>query len=92
MEFGTFMHCKNPNAAHVHTCRSNMLGDLNAFSYSPEFGRIIKMSLANHKSKATQAIRSRLYARDPNQEFKPDPSLQTRWHTVSVKLTCIFHI
>lgn len=63
-----------------------MLEDVNAFSYSPEFGRIIKMSLANHKSKAAQAIRSRLYARDPNQEFKPDPSLQTRWHICEVNI------
>lgn len=82
----TNLDCKNPNAAHVHTCRSNMLGDVNAFSYSPEFERIIKMSLANHKSKAAQAIRSRLDARDPNQEFKPDPSLQTRWHICEVNM------
>lgn len=80
------LDCKNLNAACDHTCRSNMLGDVNAFSYSPEFGRIIKMSHANHKSKAAQAVKSRLYARDPNQEFKPDPSLQTRWHICEVNM------
>lgn len=66
---------------------SNMLlGDVSAFSYGPEFGRIIKMSHANHKSKAAQAVRSPLYAHDPNPEFKPDTSLQTCWHVCEVNM------
>lgn len=51
-----------------------------AFSHGPEFGRIIKMSHANRKSEAAQAVSSRLHARHPEQEFKPDFRLQTRWH------------
>lgn len=63
-----------------------LLVDESAFSHGPEFGRIIKMSHANRKSKAAQAVSSRLYARDPNQEFKPDFSLQTRWHICEVNM------
>lgn len=58
----------------------------NAFSHGPEFGRIIKMSHANRKSEAAQAVSSRRHARHPKQEFKPDFSLQTRWHICEVNM------
>lgn len=60
--------------------------DENAFSHGLEFGRIIKMLHADRKRKAVQAVRSRLYARDPNQELKPDFSLQTSWCICEVNM------
>lgn len=53
--------------------------DENAFSHGLESGRMIKMSHANRRRTAAQAVSSRFHARHPNQEFKPDFSLQTRW-------------
>lgn len=67
-----------------------LLVDENAFSHGPEFGRIIKMSHTNRRSKAAQAVSRRLHARDPNQEFKPDFSLQTRWQ-ICVVYMLILH-